>query len=147
VFVTGGLDPTASGAHDLYAFDAATGAAAWPPFRAPTGTTLLIGAVAGGRVFALGDDGTMYVMDAVTGRELWRAAVGSTQSPSAGIVGGTIYVTSDDRTIHAVDIGGRAPLGGGWPITVPGVPGSPAIIDGRILVGTSLGEVVSIAGR
>ena len=146
VFVTGGLDQTATGAHDLYAFDAATGAAVWPPFRAPTGTTLLIGAVAGGRVFALGDDRTMYVVDAPTGREIWRAAVGSTQSSSAGIAGGSIYVTSDDRAIHAFDIAGRAPLGGGWPIAVPGVPGSPVIIDGRILVGTSFGEVVSISG-
>ena len=147
VFVTGGLDQTATGAHDLFAFNAGTGKPAWvAPFRAPSGKTLLVGAVAGGQVFALGTDGSMYVLDAVTGSEVWGAPIGSRQSPSAGVVNGSVYVTSDDRTVHAFDIASRQTLGEGWPIAVAGVPGSPAIVDGRIFVGTSSGEVLSIGG-
>jgi outer membrane protein assembly factor BamB len=145
VFVSGGLDGTATGAHDLYAFDEATGNPVWPnPFRAPSGKTLLIGAVAGGLVFALGTDGTMDVLDAATGVVRWTVAIGSTQSPSAGVVGGAIYVTSDDRRIHAFDIATETEL---WPpFAIDGVPGSPAIVDGRIIVGTSFGEVISVIG-
>ena len=145
VFVTGGLDGTATGAHDLYAFDAATGNPVWPnPFRAPSGKILLIGAVAGGLVFAQGTDGFMYAVDAVTGVVRWTVAIGSTQSPSAGVVGGAIYVTSDDRKIHAFDIATQVEL---WPpFAIDGVPGSPAIVDGRIIVGTSFGEVISVIG-
>lgn len=147
VFVTGGLDATATGAHDLYVFDAATGTPSWPdPFRAPSGKTLLIGAVANGLVFAECTDGTMYVVDAATGREVWRADINSSLSPSAGVAGGTIYVTSDDKKIHAFDIASHLEFTGSWPIAVPGVPGSPVIVDGRIIVGTSFGEVVSITG-
>jgi outer membrane protein assembly factor BamB len=88
--------------------------------------------------------GTMYVLDAATGGLRWTAPIGSTQSPSAGVVGGAIYVTSDDRKIHAFDIATQAEL---WPpFAVGGTPGSPAIVDGRIIVGTSFGEVISMAG-
>lgn len=146
VFVTGGLDTTSTLSQDLYAFDASTGEAPWPPFHAPTGKTLLIGAVADGLVFAESTDGTMYVVDAVTGSLDWIAEIHSSQAPSAGVVGGTIYVTSDDRKIHAFDIASHQEWGGSWPFAVDGAPGSPTIVDGRIIVGTSYGQVISITG-
>jgi outer membrane protein assembly factor BamB len=147
VFVTGGLDATSTVAHELYAFDASTGKAAWPaPFQAPTGKTLLIGAVADGLVFAESTDGTMYVVDAATGTPKWTAEIHSTQAPSAGVVGGTIYVTSDDRKIHAFDIASHQEWGGSWPFAIDGAPGSPTIVHGRIFIGTGYGQVISIAG-
>ena len=147
VFVTGGLDASSIFAYDLYAFDASTGEPAWPaPFQAPTGKTLLIGAAADGLVFAESTDGTMYVVDAATGSLDWTAEIHSTQAPSAGVVGGTIYVTSDDRKIHAFDIASHQEWGGSWPFAIDGAPGSPTIVDGRIIVGTSYGELISITG-
>ena len=142
VFVTGGLDATTAGTHTLHAFDAATGQAAWAaPFGAPTGTIILIGAAADGLVFAEGIDGNLYVLDASTGALAWTAPIQAAQGPSAGVVGGTLYVTS--RNIHAIDIATHSEL---WTIAVAGTPSSPAIVDGRIIVGTSLGRVVSIVG-
>ena len=147
VYVTGGLDSTATGDHHVYAFDSTSGLPAWSePFRAPTGKTLLIGAVADGLVFAESTDGNMYVLDAATGTLKWTAPIYSTLSPSAGVVGGTIYVTSDDRMVHAFDIASGRESGGRWPFAVPGAPGSPVIVDGRIIVATSFGEVISITG-
>jgi len=147
VFVTGGLDATSTLAHDLYAFDASTGETAWPaPFHARTGKSLLIGAVADGLVFVESTDGTMYVVDAATGSLDWTAEIHSTQAPSAGVVGGTIYVTSDDRKVHAFDIPSHQEWGGSWPFAIDGAPGSPTIVDGRIIIGTSYGQVISITG-
>ena len=144
--MTGGLDTTTSLAHDLHAFDASTGKAAWPAFRAPTGKALLIGAVADELVFAESTDGTMYVVDAATGSLDWRADIHSTLAPSAGVVAGTIYVTSDDRKIHVFDIASHQEWGGPWPFALDGALGSPTIVDGRVFVGTSYGEVFSITG-
>jgi hypothetical protein len=57
-------------------------------------------------------------------------------------VGGILYITSDDSKIHAID---RSSHTDAWPaVAVQGVPSAPAIVDGRIIVGTSLGRVVSL---
>jgi outer membrane protein assembly factor BamB len=144
VFASGGLDATAVTTHELYAFDAVTGRAAWPrPFTVPTGDILLPGAVADGQVFAESVDGSLYVLDAATGTQLWTAPIQATLSPSGGVVGGVFYATSDDRKIHAFDIASHTET---WAIAVKGTPSAPAIVNGRIVVGTSLGQVASIAG-
>ena len=83
------------------------------------------------------------MLDAATGSTLWTAPIQATLSPSGGIVGGVFYATSDDRKIHAIDIAAHAET---WSIAVKGAPSAPAIVDGRIIVGTSLGQVVSIVG-
>ncbi len=144
VFVAGGLDTDGSPTHELSAFDAANGATKWPsPFSVPTGAILLPGAVADGQVFAESTDGSMYVVDAATGALIWSIPIGATLSPSGGLVDGNFYATSDDQAIHVIDIAGRSETGA---ITVKGTPTAPAILDGRIIVGTSLGKVVSIVG-
>ncbi len=142
--MTGGLDSTTSTSHHLYAFDASTGHAAWAvPLAAPSGRALLLGAVADGQVFAPSADGLLYVVDASTGSLVWTRRIGASQSPNAGFVAGVMYVTSDDRRVHAIDVTTRAEL---WTFAVTGTPSAPAVIDGRVIVGTSLGKVVSIVG-
>jgi len=144
VFVSGGLDGPAEATHLLYAFDAVTGQAVWPAsFSVPTGDMLLPGAVADGQVFAESIDGSLYVLDAASGSKFWTAPMQATLSPSGGVVGGVFYATSDDRKIHAFDIANHTET---WAILVKGVPSAPAIVDGRIIVGTGLGQVVSVAG-
>jgi outer membrane protein assembly factor BamB len=144
VFVAGGLDSTTSTSHHLYAFDAATGRPAWAvPLAAPSGKAILLGAVTGGQVFAPSVDGLLYVVDASTGSLAWTRPIGASLSPNAGFVAGLLYITSDDRKVHAIDISTHAEL---WAFAVTGTPSAPAVIDGRIIVGTSLGKVVSIVG-
>ena len=144
VFVGEGLDQTTAAVHHLEAFDAMTGDRLWAsPFAAPSGNILLIGAAAGGSVFVTGIDGNLYVLDAATGDVQWTAAIGSNQSPSAAVLDGELYVTSDDRKIHAFDLATHAKL---WDVQLRGVPGSPAIIDGKIIMTTGLGQIVSLVG-
>ena len=144
VFVGEGLDQTTTPVHHLEAFDAGTGTRVWAaPFAAPTGKGLLVGAVADGSVYVTAIDGSLYVLDAATGRVAWTAAIGSRQSPNAAVVGGMLYVTSDDRQVHAFDIASHAEL---WHVDVRGVPGAPAVVDGRIFVATGRGQVVCLVG-
>ncbi len=144
VFVASGLDAS-NGAHRVFAFDARTGAEAWSsPFAAPSDRILLLGAVANGRVFVTGTDGVLYVLDASNGTLLSNARIQSTVSPNAGIVGYTLYVTSDDQQVHAFDVSTDAPAEL-WAVPVSGTPGAPTVIDGAIFVGTSSGVVVRLA--
>jgi len=47
--------------------------------------------------------GYVVAMDAVTGRQLWRARMGVTES-SPLVVGGLVYVGSWDHKIYALDL-------------------------------------------
>ena len=94
-------------------------------------------------MFANRIDGNLYVLDAATGDAAWTAPIGSSQSPNAAVVDGVLYVTSDDRKIHAFDIASHAKL---WDVPLRGAPDSPAIIDGRIFLTTGLGQIVSLVG-
>jgi eukaryotic-like serine/threonine-protein kinase len=142
VFVSGGLDTTSAPGGRLYAFDATTGAPAWPTsFPAPAGSKILIVALSNEAVYAADTKGSLYALDAATGSQLWSAPIGSTLSPSGGLIDDVLYVTSDDQKVHAFDIATRKES---WEVSVRGVPGTPAVVDGRILVGTSLGQVESL---
>lgn len=65
-------------------------------------------AVAQGRVF-VGVGRDVLALDAQTGRELWRQATGGKVDSSPLVVGGTVYVGSDDRSLYGLDAAtGRA---------------------------------------
>jgi outer membrane protein assembly factor BamB len=54
-----------------------------------------------------------------------------------------LYAASDVRKVHTIDAATNTEI---WSFGVTGVPGAPAIVGGRIIVGTSLGKLESIAG-
>ena len=144
VLVGEGLDQSTAADHHVEAFDARSGARLWTaPFAAPTGKALLIGAAAGGSVYVTAIDGNLYVLDATTGAVQWTAGINSTQSPNGAVVDGVLLIASDDRRIHAFDIASRAPL---WQVPVRGVPGPPAVVDGRLFVTTGAGQIVCLVG-
>jgi outer membrane protein assembly factor BamB len=143
VFIASGLD-SSTGSHRVFAFDARTGAEAWAsPFVAPSAKVLLLGAVADGHVYVAGTDGTLYVLDAATGALEGTTQIQSAVSPNAGIVGQTLYVTSDDRHVHAIDVASPA-LPELWSVAVGGTPGAPTVIGGAILVTTDSGTIVKL---
>jgi outer membrane protein assembly factor BamB len=143
VFVTTGFEGGSS--HDVAAFDAAIGTPAWtwPPTTSRR-STLVIGAAAAGRLFVESTDGNLYTVDEATGASVGApVAIASSTTPNAGLVGGVLYVTSDDRSVRAIDIATDGLL---WRLPVSGVPSAPAVVDGRVIVGTSTGKLMSIAG-
>ena len=145
VFVAGGLDARPGAPHALYAFDAVTGEPAWSaPWTSDTGGSLYIDSVADGMVMVGSSDGRLLALDAATGTVRWHLDdVGPALSPNGGFVGGTLYAAVGEQRILAVDARTGAPI---WAIAVKGEPSAPTIVDGHVLVVTTLGKLVWIDG-
>ena len=145
VFLTGGLDSQVDAPHAVRAFDAATGAPAWPaPWTSDTGKNLYLDAVADGLVVVGSSDGELVALDAATGAVRWGPlAVGGTTSPNGGVVDHVLYAAVGGQRIMAVDLETGSPI---WTIKVKGEPSAPTIVAGRILVDTTVGKLIWIAG-
>jgi outer membrane protein assembly factor BamB/class 3 adenylate cyclase len=141
VYVGRGLHASAP-PHDLVAMDVRDGSFLWS-FASPAGGQVHMGGLANGVVYAVSDDGNVYALDAATGARRWTAHTNGSIGTLAGLVDDIVYVSSADQTIRALDAMTGEQL---WSITVKGIPTMPAVIDGRVIVGTSLGRVVAIGG-
>jgi outer membrane protein assembly factor BamB/class 3 adenylate cyclase len=141
VYVGRGLHASAP-PHDLVALDIRDGSFLWS-FASPAGRQVHMGGLANGLVYAVSDDGNVYALDAATGDQRWTARTGGSIGTLAGLVDTVVYITSADETIRAFNATTGEQL---WSINVQGIPTMPAVIDGRVIVGTSLGRVVAIGG-
>jgi outer membrane protein assembly factor BamB len=83
-------DPQVAGREPVWTFDAH--APLWP------GTAL-----AGGMVYAGGDDGRMHALDAATGEPRWAFASGGAIRSRATAAQGALYFQSDDGFLYALD--------------------------------------------
>jgi serine/threonine-protein kinase len=144
--VDGGLVFVAHGFGDgtipaiLYALDVRDGSERWK-WREPTVSRLFVGAVEGSTVYALTDDAHAFAIDIVTAAARPFAQAGGAYGSLAAIVGPTIYLTSADGRVAAIE---RASGAVQWTVAVQGVPSTPSVIDGRLFVATDLGNVVAI---
>jgi outer membrane protein assembly factor BamB len=124
----------------LYALDVRDGSVRWK-WPEPTVSRLFVGAVEGSTVYALNEDAHAFAIDVTTGAAQPFAQAGGKYGSLAAIVGPTIYLTSADGQVAAID---RASRVARWRIAVKGVPSTPAVLDGRVFVATDLGKVVAI---
>ena len=72
-----------------------TGAVVEAWFSSPT--------VAEGTVYFGADEGYLYAVEAVTGKEKWRFKTGDVIYSSPAIAGGVVYVGSHDGHLYAID--------------------------------------------
>jgi len=143
VFVAGGLLQV--GPSDrITALDTADGSVRWS-FPAPDGQPLYDGAVAAGAVYISSNDGDVYRLDEQTGAVSpgWPFHTGGGVGFLSGLVDGVLYIPSSDRFIYAIDARTGKER---WRFKVQGSPNVPAIVDGRIIVGTDLGKLIAIGG-
>jgi glucose dehydrogenase len=139
VYVGRGL-LAAEGPHDLVAIETDTGRIAWNT-ESPAGKQVHMGGLADGRVFAGSEDGNLYALDPASGAELWHEKLGHRLTTPVGIVDDTVYVSVEPHSVVAVD----TPSGHvQWRMDVVGDGSVPAVINGRVFVGTDLGRVVAI---
>ncbi len=141
VFVASGLLEVGPGDR-ISALDVRDGTDRWQ-FATPDGQPLYNGAVANGAVYVSSNNGNVYRLDEKTGVVApgWPFHTGGGVGFLSGLVDGVLYVPSADQFIYAVDA-----LTGTqrWKFKVQGAPNVPAIVDGRIFVGTDLGKIVAI---
>jgi outer membrane protein assembly factor BamB len=141
VYVGRGIDSTTESAHDLVAIATSDGTLLWT-FASPTGEQVHLGAV-DDLVYAVSEDDSVYALDPDTGEIRWSHATDGKIGSLASLAGGTLYVPSTDGTVRALE----ARTGDlRWSVAVEGEPTMPAVINGRVIVGTTLGHVVAIAG-
>ena len=99
-------------------------------------------AVAGNLVFAGGSDGTLHVLDLVSGQEAWTFAAGAPILSTPAVVDGSVYVATDDGVFHAVDLTTHAER---W--RVPGIAtGTVPTVDGEsAYVGLTTGRFAALS--
>lgn len=139
----------------LYALDVATGAPLWR-FET-TGAGLFSGdfgfdrrtiqsspAVADGAVFVGSRDGTMYAVDAATGRRRFTVSHGTSWViTSPAVTGGTVFLGSSDAAFaQAVDAATGEER---WRAETPGIVwSSPAVAGGQVIVGVGSGVLLGL---
>jgi outer membrane protein assembly factor BamB len=95
------------------------------------------------RIVVSNDAGKVFCLDPIKGDVLWTAQAGDRINSAAAIVGDTAYIAGCDAKLLALNMADgteRFTAGLG---AVSG--GSPAVIDGRLIVGTDGGRVVCLS--
>lgn len=136
-----------SGDGNVYALDAATGAARWT--AATEGRIRATPAVANGKVFVGSYDGRLYAFDLSSGKRLWRYDTEGVKlnsgdfgydrrslQSSPAVANGIVYVGARDGFLYAVDANTGA-LRWSYDNKIPWVIASPAVADGIVYAGNS----------
>ncbi len=89
------------------------------------------------------EDGELVALDPATGTELWQMSVGGALSPNGAVVGDELIASVGGQRLMAVDLATGEVL---WTFGTKGDPSAPSVLDGRIVVGTTLGQVITIGG-
>ena len=139
----GPFDVSSPSPHEIVAIDADTQEVRWR-WPSPTYDRMFVGAVTTDAVYTVGEDGAVRVLDPVTGHPaspspLLVAGGGIGALPA--VVGDTLYVSSYDGVVQAID---RHTGALAWAVEVNGQPTQLAVVDGRVYLGTSLGRAVVI---
>ncbi len=141
VYIGHGLEDDVANA-ELLALDSRTGRDVWT-FPLPEAGQIHVGAVDAERVYAVSTDTNVYALERSTGKVVWTFTTRSPNGALAGLVGTTLFVSTSDGVVHAIDAESGSPR---WSFQVDGDLTMPVVINGRVIVGTSLGRVVAIGG-
>ncbi|MDQ3938553.1 MAG: PQQ-like beta-propeller repeat protein, partial [Chloroflexota bacterium] len=102
------------------------------------------GALVTDQLYVVSEDDNVYALDAATGELAWTHETGGRIGSLASLVGDVLYVSSADGTVWALDTSTGAP---NWSVQLEGEPTIPVVVNARVVVGTTTGLVVAIAGR
>lgn len=149
----------------VHALNARTGAEAWrfrtgPDMDLPWGNEgwdyfISSPALAGDAVLVGAGDGTLYALDAATGRVLWQYATEGRIRSSPAVADGTVYVGSADGSLHAValatgervwrfDAEGRSLASADFGFDRRTIMSSPAVDADGVYVGSRDGHLYAV---
>jgi len=127
----------------LYALNLENGTKKW---ERPTGDEVeSTPAYANGKVFFGSRDTKLYALDAETGEIIWTVSTKGPITSSPAVGGGLVIFGSFDGLIYAINVSTQNEV---WraepdPGTVQNLRSSPALVDGRVYIGTATGMVVA----
>lgn len=127
---------------DLLLLDPRDGSNRWT-FDTPDHALVYAGAVTDSTLFAVSDNGTVAAVDLATQRARWTNTADGPLGTLGAEVDGVFYASSNAHTVFAFDDASGTRL---WKIAVTGSPTQPAVVGGRVFVGTTLGHVVAMGG-
>ena len=142
VFAATGLDGEDPGSRGIGMVDAATGDVGWR-YASPTKAQVYTPAVAGGRAYLVGHDRLVVALDAATGEVAWSVTRNAELEALPAVVDGVVYIVGNGGPAEALDATTGASM---WSVPIQGIPFAPAVVDGYLLVGTSLGTLYAIGG-
>lgn len=135
VFAATGLDNPDPATRGVVALDAGTGELRWRRTGAG-GDVLYAPAVSGGRAYIVGEDESVAAVDAATGEVDWSVTTGAANDALPSIWNSSVYVATTGGSLQALDAEtGRLE----WSVEIVGVPYSPVVTGGLVLVGTNVG--------
>ena len=109
-----------------------------------TGGQVVTTAVGRGTVFVVTESAAVAALDAGDGRTRWTAVVDGALVVSGALVADLLVVTAGDGSVIGLDAGTG---GERWRVATTGQPWSPAVIDGRVIVGTSFGTLAAFGNH
>jgi outer membrane protein assembly factor BamB len=110
-------------------------------WQAPTTGEMSVGAAGPGAVYAISADGKVYRIDPATGIGEPYLTTGAQIGSPISLVGETLYVGSQDGRVYAVDRSSGSVL---WSREAGGSALGPVAADGRLIVSTEMGRLVSL---
>jgi outer membrane protein assembly factor BamB len=127
----------------LYALNLENGTKKW---ERPTGDEVSsTPAYANGKVFFGSRDTKLYALDAETGEIIWNVRTNGSITSSPAVGGGLVIFSSFDGRVYAINVTTQNEV---WraepdPGVVQNLRSSPALVNGRVYIGTELGNVVA----
>jgi outer membrane protein assembly factor BamB len=142
IFAATGLNAQDESLHGVVALDATTGLQRWR-FTSPTQATIYTPAIVDGRAYIVGEDRTVVAVDAASGRLMWTTPTVEVNESVAAVADGLVFVAGNGGAVNALDADAGTMR---WTVPISGIPYGPIVVDGYVIVGTNLGELVAIGG-
>lgn len=142
VFAAAGLGSEDRETRGVVALDAATGTERWR-LASAQGEDMHAPAVLDGRAYIAGKDATVTAVDIATGRVAWTVTTAAPIDALPSIWATTLYVATTSGSLLALDASSGSML---WEVPIVGVPYSPVVTRGFVLVATSVGVVYAFGG-
>lgn len=143
VFAATGLDIDDPATKGVVAVDTANGDERWR-FLSSTGEVMYAPAVAGGTAYIVAEDGSVIAVDAEKGELRWSTTTGAPNDALPSVWSDSLYVATMGGTLQALDTSDGALR---WEVEIRGVPYSPIVTGGLVLVGTNAGVLYAFGSE
>jgi outer membrane protein assembly factor BamB len=142
-FAATGLDTDDLETRGIVALDARTGEMRWH-LPSPTGAVTYTPAVVDDTAYIVSEDESVVAVDVDTGELRWSATTGAPNDALPSVWADSLYVGTMGGTLQALDTSDGTLR---WEVEIRGVPYSPVVTGGLVLVGTNAGVLYAFGSE